>query len=380
MKKVRVLVVDDSALMRKVIPRMLGADPEIEIVGTAMDGVFALTKIKDLKPDVITLDMNMPRMDGIETLRHIVEDFGIPTIVVSSLAKRDAELTFRALDIGAFDFVTKPQNAISVHIEEIDSELIEKVKAAAKSPVARLRIRKERPLARNESKKAPASTSPDKVLAIGISTGGPNALSYLLPGLPQDFPAAIVIVQHMPAGFTEMFATRLNASCAIEVKEAKDGDLALPGRALIAPGDRHIRIKRQALGTIAILSNAPSVNGHRPSADVLFHSVALEYGKDATGLIMTGMGSDGAEGIGEIMGHGGFTIAQDEKSSVVFGMPKAAIDRKYVRQVVSLEDMGDFLINHYMRKENRTWNAHPNEAAGPSNASSQTIPRLQEEI
>jgi two-component system chemotaxis response regulator CheB len=290
----------------------------------------------------------MPRMDGIEALRHIVEDFGIPTVIVSSLTKRDAELTLRALEIGAFDFVTKPQDAISVHIKEIGDELVEKVRAAYENPVARLKIKKIKPIAVfKEKRQSLDRNSADKVLAIGISTGGPNALSYLLPRIPRDFPAAILIVQHMPAGFTEMFAMRLNSSCEIDVKEAKDGDLVLPGRALIAPGDKHLKVKSLPLGTIAVLSNSPPVKGHRPSADVLFRSVASEYGRRATGVIMTGMGDDGTDGIGEVMKSGGVTIAQDEESCVVFGMPKVAIEKNNIKKVMSLEDMGEFMINHF---------------------------------
>jgi two-component system chemotaxis response regulator CheB len=359
MRKIRVLVVDDSALMRKMVPLILSSDPDIEVVGTAMDGIFALKKIKDLSPDVITLDVNMPRMDGIETLRHIMEDFGIPTLIVSSLTEKDAGLTLQALEAGAFDFVTKPQDAISIHIKDIGYEIIEKVKAAYDNPGAKLKIKKVKPsgeakqpaVIRREAQRVFKGKPPGEVLAIGVSTGGPNALSYLLPQLPGDFPAAIVIVQHMPAGFTDMFAKRLNTICQIEVKEAMDGDLLSEGRALIAPGDRHLKIKRSPLGAVAVLSNAHPVSGHRPSADVLFHSAASEYGGRATGLIMTGMGSDGAEGIGEIMANGGLSIAQNEESCVVFGMPKAAIEKRYIKRIVSLEDMGVFLINHYMRKE-----------------------------
>lgn len=377
MKKIRVLVVDDSALMRKMIPRLLCSDSRIEVVGTAMDGLFALKKIGSLRPDVVTLDLNMPRMDGLETLRHIVDDFGIPALVVSSFTKRDADLTFSALEIGAFDFVTKPQDAISVHIHEIVDELIEKVRAAYENRHARTRARKLRagigrrtgesenrgigemntcsvpdsPSLRHSVTHFKAGRSTDKVLAIGISTGGPNALSYLLPRIPKDFPAAVLIVQHMPAGFTEAFAARLNDLSEIEVKEAADGDLLIEGRALIAPGDRHLRIKRMPLGTIAVLSDAPPVKGHRPSADVMFRSVAGECGPGATGLIMTGMGDDGAEGIGEIMARGGLTVAQDEESCVVFGMPKAAVEKGHIKSIVSLEDMGGFLVSHFCGKE-----------------------------
>lgn len=354
MRTVRVFVVDDSALMRKLIPQILSADPGIEVVGTAMDGIFALKKIAELKPDVITLDLDMPRMDGLETLRHIVGDFGIPTIMVSSLTRKDADLTFRALSMGAVDFVAKPRDAISIHISEIGEELVAKVHAAALSAGSHPRVAKFRPPpvpAPKKSSEALPRTRAEHILAIGISTGGPNALSYLLPQFPKDFKAAILIVQHMPPGFTQMFAERLHASSQIEVKEARDGDLVLPGRALIAPGNRHLKIKRLPLGTIAVLSDASTVNGHRPSADVLFHSVAMEYGASVVGLIMTGMGTDGARGIGEISAVGGLTLAQDEASCVVFGMPKAAIEMNTVGRVLSLEDIGPFLCEHYGSKE-----------------------------
>lgn len=352
MNRIRVLVVDDSALMRKMIPQILGSDPGLEVVGTAMDGLFALKKIPELKPDVITLDMSMPRMDGIETLRHIVEDFGIPVIIVSSLATREAELTFQALELGAFDFVTKPQDAISVHINDIGEELIQKVRAAYDNPAARSKVRKIIPQSgKREKRPEGMKTTAVKLLAIGSSTGGPNALSYLLPQLPEDFPATIMIAQHMPAGFTEMFANRMDSCCRIKVKEARDGDMLIPGRALIAPGGRHLKVRKVPLGSIAILSDSPCVNGHRPSVDVLFRSAAAEYGKDAAGLILTGMGTDGAEGLGEIMRQGGYTMAQDEKSCVVFGMPKAAIERNYVKEIIDLSEMGSLVIKHFKGRE-----------------------------
>jgi len=340
--------------MRKMIPLILGMDPGLEVVGTAMDGLFALKKIALLRPDVVTLDIDMPRMDGLETLRRIRTEFGTPTLMVSSLSKRDAELTFQALELGAFDYVTKPQDAISLHINEIGDELIAKVKAAAEhgragrgtTPVVRLVV----PPPPKTARTSPARSA-ERVLAIGISTGGPNALSCLLPLLPKDFPAGILIVQHMPEGFTGMFAARLNSLCGIEVKEAQDGDLVLPGRALLAQGNRHLKVKQLPMGTIAVLSDAPHVCGHRPSADVLFRSVAAEYGAQATGLIMTGMGNDGAEGIGEIRARGGATIAQNAESCVVFGMPKAAIENGHIMHTLALEKLGDFLIRHFSAKE-----------------------------
>lgn len=352
--KIRVLVVDDSALMRKMVPRILGSDPAIEVIATAMDGTFALKKIRELKPDVVTLDIDMPRMDGIETLQRIMAESRTPTVMVSSLSREDAALTFLALEMGAFDYVAKPRDALSVHIDEIARDLIEKVKAAAGSRPERTRAL---PVAGHDlpapKKCAGPQRSADAVLAIGISTGGPNALGFLLPLLHRDLSAAILIVQHMPEGFTSMFADRLNKLCRIEVKEASDGDLVLPGRALIARGDRHLKVKRMPLGTIAVLSDAPPVNGHRPSADVLFRSVAAEYGDQAAGLIMTGMGVDGAEGIGEIRARGGITLAQDQASCVVFGMPKAAMERGHITDIVPLEGMGEHLNALFRAGENR---------------------------
>ncbi len=352
MKKIRVLVVDDSALMRKMIPQILNADHEIEVVGTAIDGIFALKKIPEVRPDVITLDIDMPRMDGIATLHSIIHHFAIPTIMVSSLSQHEADMTLKALGMGAFDFVSKPLDAISLHISDIGDDLIRKVKAAHDNPFSRLKIKQNQSVTEKHAKKTrEAGKNPERVLAIGISTGGPNALSYLLPQLPGNFPAGILIVQHMPKGFTGMLASRLNATCQIEVKEACDGDLVLAGRALVAPGDRHLKIKRMPLGTIAVLSTATPVSGHRPSVDVLFRSIAEEYAANASGLIMTGMGSDGALGLGEIQKMGGLTVAQDEDSCVVFGMPKAAVERHVVTKTVSLGNMAEFLINEFCIRE-----------------------------
>ncbi|MBI5103150.1 MAG: chemotaxis response regulator protein-glutamate methylesterase [Nitrospirae bacterium] len=336
--------------MRKMITKMLASDIDIDVAGTAMDGLFALNKIADMRPDVITLDINMPRMGGIATLRHIVTDYGIPTVIVSSVTKKDEELTLEALDIGAFDFVTKPQNGISSNIGDISEELIAKIKAACLNPFTRPPSGpRDRPAARGLTRPVQLQHPAERVLAIGASTGGPNALNYLLPRISSGFPAGILIVQHMPAGFTETFAARLNAICGIEVKEASEGDLVLPGRALIAPGGRHMKVKRLPLGSVVLLSDAEAVNGHRPSVDALFHSVAVEFGEKATGLILTGMGNDGAEGLAEIKAAGGMTVAQDEKSCVVFGMPKAAIERGAARDVMTLERMDGFLSDHYFR-------------------------------
>ncbi len=338
---VRVLVVDDSALMRKLIPQMLETDSSIQVVGTAMDGQFCLKKIEELRPNVITLDLEMPGMNGIDTLKEIMRRQPIPVIVFSSHSTEGASVTMKALGLGAFDFLTKPKDTAS-HMAETAAELTAKVKAAAECKL------KPRPMPgiipRPEKREVvSAATVPSKVVAIGISTGGPQALEYLLAQLPGDFPACILVVQHMPEGFTEMFARRLDETCALRVKEAQSGDLLQAGRVLICPGSRHLKVKRMPLGDIAILTDDPRVNGHRPSADVLLKSVAEEFRTQAIGLLMTGMGDDGAEGLGAIKKSGGVTIAQSEDSCVVFGMPKAAIERGYASRVVSLDVLSSTL-------------------------------------
>jgi two-component system chemotaxis response regulator CheB len=343
--KVRVLVIDDSALMRKLIPGILSRDPDIEVVGTAMDGTFGLKKIEELRPDVVTLDLEMPRMDGMETLRQIMRNHRLPVVVVSAHTLEGAAATFTALSLGAFDFVPKPVDAAQARMEGVAEQLVSKVKVAALSGVPSASVT----LPQNFRVKKPLhrpNAAPNKIVAIGISTGGPNALQYLLSQLPGDFGGALLIVQHMPEGFTEMLARRMNECCAIEVKEANSGDMLLAGRALICPGNRHIRVRRMPLGNVVVLSDDEKVNGHRPSADVLFHSVAEEVGRKAIGLLMTGMGEDGAEDLGLIKAAGGLTIAQDELSSVVFGMPKAAIERGHAMRVVSLESLPNLLIRH----------------------------------
>jgi two-component system, chemotaxis family, protein-glutamate methylesterase/glutaminase len=341
--RVRVLVVDDSALMRKLIPQILARDSDIEVVGTAMDGAFGLKKIEDLKPDVVTLDLEMPRMDGMETLRRITRKSRVPVIIVSALSTEGATATFKALAFGAFDFVAKPRDAASVHMDEIAQDLIAKIKVAASSKV---RNSAAPALADQPKANKPGfrvRKEPTKIVAIGVSTGGPNALQYLLPKLPWDFAGSIVIVQHMPEGFTQMFAQRLHESCAIDVKEAQSGDLLVAGRALICPGDRHIKVKRMPLGNTVVLTDDPRVNGHRPSVDILFRSVAAEFGSRSVGVLMTGMGEDGAMGLGLIKNAGGLTIAQSEESCVVFGMPKAAIERGHATRVVPLDMLANTL-------------------------------------
>jgi len=341
---VRVLVVDDSALMRKMIPQIIERDGGIQVVGTAMDGEFAIKKMDELKPDVVTLDLDMPRMDGMETLRLIVRNYRVPVIIVSAHTTQGASATFKALASGAFDFVAKPKDAASAHMEDISKELIGKIKVAAQSGVQASNPASVLSEPRRAAKPAAKpKRAPSKVVAIGISTGGPNALQYVLSQLPGDFPGSIAVVQHMPEGFTELFARRLDECCAIDVKEAQSGDLLIAGRALICPGNRHMKVKRMPMGDIIVLSDDDRVNGHRPSVDVLFRSVAQEFGNNSLAVIMTGMGEDGAEGMGAIKKAGGMTVAQSEDSCVVFGMPKAAIERGHAIRVVPLDAMANTL-------------------------------------
>lgn len=333
---VRVLVVDDSALMRKLIPQMIETDTSIQVVGTAMDGNFGLKKIAELKPQVITLDLEMPGMDGLEMLKEVMRRHRLPVIVVSSHSTAGAAVTLKALSLGAFDFVAKPADVTS-RMQESARDLIAKIKAAAQSRGIQIAPPEEFPDPQRRKKVlAVGSQAPTKVIAIGVSTGGPQSLQYVLAQLPPDFPGAILVVQHMPEGFTEMFARRLDECSSLRIKEAQSGDVLQPGRVLICPGSRHLKVKRLPLGDVAVLSDEPRVNGHRPSADVLFKSVAEEFGPRGIGVIMTGMGDDGANGLGSIKAAGGMTIAQSEQSCVVFGMPKAAIERGHALRVVDL--------------------------------------------
>jgi two-component system chemotaxis response regulator CheB len=263
-------------------------------------------------------------------------------IVVSSHSTQGASVTLQALSLGAFDFVAKPTD-VSARMPQIAEELIGKIKAAAQSRGVRVRPVGESPRA-GQKAALDAKRTPTKVIAIGVSTGGPQALQYVFSQLPVDFPGTIVVVQHMPEGFTEMFARRLDEICAIRIKEAQSGDVLLAGRALVCPGSRHLKVKRLPLGDVAVLSDEPRVNGHRPSADVLFKSLAEEFGPKGVAVLMTGMGEDGAQGLGTVKAAGGMTIAQNEESCVVYGMPKAAIDRGFAIRVVGLDVLANTLL------------------------------------
>ncbi|MBS1853224.1 MAG: chemotaxis response regulator protein-glutamate methylesterase [Acidobacteria bacterium] len=338
---VRVLVVDDSALMRKLIPQILQTDPSIEVVGTAMDGHFGLKKIEELKPQVITLDLEMPGMSGLDMLKEIMRGYRIPVVVVSSHSTQGASVTLKALALGAFDFVAKPEDAFA-RMPEITHDLVSKIKAAAQSRNVQFAPVREK--LRTTPKPAPAKNKPTRVVAIGVSTGGPQALQHVLAQLPADFAGSLVVVQHMPDGFTEMFARRLDEVCAIRVKEAQSGDLLEAGRVLICPGNRHLKVKRLPLGDVAVLSDDPRMNGHRPSVDVLFRSLADEFADRGIAVLMTGMGEDGAQGMGAVKAAGGLTIAQSEDSCVVYGMPKAAVERGFAARIVGLDALANTLV------------------------------------
>jgi two-component system, chemotaxis family, protein-glutamate methylesterase/glutaminase len=342
-ERVRVLVVDDSALMRKMIPQILSRDPQIEVIGTAMDGAFGLKKIAELRPHVVTLDLNMPRMDGVEMLRAITGKHHVPVIIFTSQTEDSARAALKALSLGAFDFVAKPVDAASGRIEAIAEELATKIKVAASTGAPKMIL-----TVTTERKKGPRTLverrSPTRTVCLGVSTGGPAALQYLFSQVPEDFLGCLLVVQHMPEGFTNMFANRLHESCAIEVKEARSGDLLLAGRALICPGNHHMKVKRMTHGDVVVLDEMPPVNGHRPSVDVLFRSVAKEFGKSALAVIMTGMGEDGVAGLGEIQAAGGITIAQSSDSCVVDSMPGSAIERGYADKVVSLSALAGVIL------------------------------------
>lgn len=313
-----------------------------------MDGNFGLRKIEELRPQVVTLDLEMPGMGGIEMLKEIMRRHRVPVIVVSSHSTTGASITLKALALGAFDFVAKPAD-VAARMPEIALDLIEKIKAAANS--RRVRVAPISELLRMPEKVVANAHKPTRVVTIGISTGGPQALQHMLSQLPGEFPGSIVVVQHMPENFTEMFARRLDEVCAVRVKEAQSGDMLLAGRVLVCPGNRHIRVKRMPLGDVVVLNDEPRVNGHRPSVDILFRSAAAEFGQDALAVIMTGMGDDGAEGMGAVRSAGGMTIAQSEDSCVVYGMPKTAIERGYVAQVVPLESLAETLVSQCMPEQ-----------------------------
>jgi two-component system chemotaxis response regulator CheB len=339
LNKIRVLIVDDSAIVRKIFSEELSKYPDIEVVGTAPDPYVARDKIVSLKPDVITLDIEMPRMDGITFLKKLMRYFPLPTIVVSSLTTKGGKLTLEAMDSGAVDVIAKPGAAYTVG--DMSAQLAEKIRGAARAKVAKSdggRVDETR----QQPMKALAQTS-NKVIAVGASTGGTEALKVLLMQMPPNSPG-MVIVQHMPANFTTAFAERLNGICQISVREAKDGDRLSNGLALIAPGNYHMLLRRSGAVYYVEVKTGPMVHHQRPAVDVLFKSTAQYAGANAIGVILTGMGADGAAGLLEMKNLGAQTVAQDEETCVVFGMPKEAIKAGAVDKILPLDQIAAQVI------------------------------------
>ncbi len=323
MKKVRVLIIDDSALVREALTRGLAMDPEIEVVGTASDPYIARDRIVQLQPDVLTLDVEMPRMDGVEFLRRLMPQRPLPVLMVSALTQEGKQITLEALEAGAVDFVTKPSADVARGLNDMLKELRGKVKAVSRANVSGWKRERSSMIRPAAVQARSLAESTDKVIAIGASTGGTEAIRAIISAFPQDTPG-VVIVQHMPAGFTKMFAERLNKQCPMEVKEAETGDRARVGWVLIAPGDYHMELVRSGGIYQVRCSKGDAVCGHRPSVEVLFRSVAHAAGPNAFGIMLTGMGHDGADGMVAMRQAGARTIAQDEATSVVFGMPREA--------------------------------------------------------
>ena len=346
----RILIVDDSAFMRTALARMISSEADFEVVGTASSGTEALAKIKTLNPDVVTLDVEMPGIDGLETLRLIMSQSPRPVLMVSAVTDKDADKTFQALAAGAFDYVPKQLSSSSLDILHIRPDLVTKLRAAAASRYAPANGDAVRNPSRKSAQSAPADyyearTASPGIVAIGISTGGPKALQEILPCFPRDFSLPIVIVQHMPPGFTGPFAHRLNNLCAVTVREATHHDYLQSGVVYIAPAGLHMKVERQLDGRALICLNPEPQNSlHTPSADILLKSVAEAFGHQAMGVIMTGMGSDGAEGMRAIHRRGGFTIGQDEASCTVYGMPRACAEMGVLNRVVPLSQIPGLIL------------------------------------
>ncbi len=354
MKKINVLIVDDSAVVRQVLTGLLEQDPAIHIMGVASDPLFAMERMSKQWPDVIVLDVEMPRMDGISFLKKIMAERPTPVVICSTLTEAGAETTMQAMSAGAVSIVTKPKVGLKRFLEDASSDIVGAVKAASHANVKRMRL-PATPLPVQPKLTADAvlpagsghalAQTTERIVAIGTSTGGTQALEVVLTALPRVCPG-IVIVQHMPEKFTAAFAARLDGICRIEVREAQSNDRVVPGRALIAPGGRHMLLKRSGAQYFVEVVDGPLVNRHRPSVDVLFRSVARVAGKNAVGIIMTGMGDDGANGLLEMRQAGAPTVAQDEATCVVFGMPKEAIKRNAAEKILPLYGMAEEIVRH----------------------------------
>jgi len=358
MKKIKVLIIDDSALIRKLLSEILSHNPNIEVVGTAQDPIVARTKIKELNPDVLTLDVEMPRMDGLTFLGNLMRLRPMPVVMISSLTEKGAEITMQALELGAFDFVSKPKIDVSHGLEAYQDEITEKIIGAASARI----LPKEAASINNTTTSPKLSAdaildkktirkpfkTTDKIIAIGASTGGTEAIKEVLAQMPADSPG-IVISQHIPEAFSLPFSKRMNLVSAMTVYQAEDGQQILPGHIYIAPGDSHLLIERSGARYICRLNNGPPVNRHRPSVDVMFRSIAQNVGSNAVGVILTGMGADGAAGLNEMHQSGATTLAQDEKTSVVWGMPGEAVKLGGVDHILPLKSIAGSIMDKIRR-------------------------------
>jgi len=333
--RIRVLVVDDSALVRRAVVRMVGGAPDIEVVGTAADGVEGLARARELRPDVVTLDIKMPRLGGLETLERLMAERPVPVLLMSSFTREGAEVTLRGLELGALDFVDKSS---AESFFGLAGELVAKIRALAGARV------RPRPQPAREPAVRAGGTSPAEVVVIAASTGGPTALHVVFASLPAGFPAAVIVVQHIPPGFTKSLAERLDRTSAIPVNEAADGEGVRPGRALIAPAGVHTRLVRRGAAVYVVLDEEPKDALHRPSADVVMTSAAAAFGPRAVGVVLTGMGRDGTEGLRAIRAAGGLTLAESEETCVIYGMPKAAVEAGVVGRVAPLDRMAGEIV------------------------------------
>ncbi len=344
-RKIRVLIVDDSALVRKILTDGLGEDDELEVVGTAADPYIARDMIIKCRPDVLTLDVEMPKMDGIEFLQKLMPQFPIPVVMVSSLTQRGKQVTLDALEAGAVDFVAKPTSNVADGLAKLIIKLRAKLKVAAQANVSHWKGKKINKDVIKQRSKILAETT-NKVLAIGASTGGTEAIKKVIDDLPIDSPG-VVIVQHMPPGFTKMYAERLDKTSPLTVVEGKTGDLIVPGKVIIAPGAMQMRVKRVGGSYQVVCTEEDKVNGHKPSVSVLFDSVAEHVGANAMGVILTGMGGDGAEALMSMKKAGSFNVAQDEATSIIFGMPKVAIEKGGVDEILALDQIAARICKYF---------------------------------
>jgi two-component system, chemotaxis family, protein-glutamate methylesterase/glutaminase len=359
--KIRVLIVDDSAFMRKLISDFLSEHPEIEVIGTARNGEDAIKKWRELRPDVLTLDVEMPKLNGLEVLKMIMKEQPLPVVMLSSTTREGADTTLQAIQAGAVDFVAKPSGSISIDLHKIKTELTQKVLSASKANLTKINIMKDsksvgkklespidlemKPAGNVAARKIPRESK--KIVCIGTSTGGPRALQQVVTSLPKDIDVPVLVVQHMPPGFTASLANRLDSLSQVRVKEAEDGEILIRGTVYIAPGGFHLKVKSVG-STLAIsLSQSPPRNGHRPSVDVMFESISTIKNYSKIAVIMTGMGSDGSKGLVEMKKNGTVkAIAESQDTSIVFGMPKAAIATNMVDEVANVENIAQSIMNY----------------------------------